>query len=56
MLDNVSVTTVGDVKDLSPHAAIMIKLSVLNAWAELQVSSIKQSYLIQVIEPYPFLH
>ncbi|RGB29005.1 armadillo-type protein [Rhizophagus diaphanus] len=49
--DNVSVTTVGDVKDLSPHAAIMIKLSVLNAWAELQVSSIKQSYLIQVIEP-----
>ncbi|RIA85835.1 armadillo-type protein [Glomus cerebriforme] len=49
--DNISVTTVGDVKDLSPHAAIMIKLSVLNAWAELQVSSIKQSYLIQVIEP-----
>ncbi|CAI2166927.1 889_t:CDS:10 [Funneliformis geosporum] len=49
--DNANVTAVGDIKDLSPHAAIMVKLSVLNAWAELQVSSIKQSYLIQVVEP-----
>ncbi|CAG8476835.1 4543_t:CDS:10 [Funneliformis caledonium] len=48
---NANVTAVGDIKDLSPHAAIMVKLSVLNAWAELQVSSIKQSYLIQVLEP-----
>ncbi|CAJ0753037.1 4936_t:CDS:10 [Entrophospora sp. SA101] len=49
--DNSGVTTVGDIGDLSPHAAIMVKLSVLNAWAELQVSSVKQSYLVQVVEP-----
>ncbi|CAG8538967.1 8065_t:CDS:10 [Diversispora eburnea] len=49
--DNLSVTEVGDVKNFSPHAAIMIKLSVLNAWAELQVASIKQTYLVQVVQP-----
>ncbi|CAG8601056.1 5210_t:CDS:10, partial [Ambispora leptoticha] len=46
-----SITTVTGVKDLSPHASIMVKLSVLNAWAELQVASTKQSYLVQVVEP-----
>ncbi|CAG8467294.1 7812_t:CDS:10 [Ambispora gerdemannii] len=46
-----SITTVAGVKDLSPHASIMVKLSVLNAWAELQVASTKQSYLVQVVEP-----
>ncbi|CAG8571263.1 21017_t:CDS:10 [Cetraspora pellucida] len=49
--DNSSVTKVGDFKDLSPHAAIMVKLSVLNAWAELQVASTKQTYLVQVVQP-----
>ncbi|RHZ75540.1 hypothetical protein Glove_212g189 [Diversispora epigaea] len=49
--DNLSVTEVGDVKNFSPHAAIMVKLSVLNAWAELQVASIKQTYLVQVVQP-----
>ncbi|CAG8436575.1 4544_t:CDS:10 [Scutellospora calospora] len=49
--DNSSVNKVGDFKDLSPHAAIMVKLSVLNAWAELQVASTKQDYLVQVVQP-----
>ncbi|CAG8761652.1 12978_t:CDS:2, partial [Acaulospora morrowiae] len=48
---NLNVTEVGDVKDFSPHAAIMVKLSVLNAWAELQVASTKQAYLVQVVQP-----
>lgn len=45
------LTGVGEVKDLSPHASVMVKLSVLNAWAELQVASHKQSYLKQVLQP-----
>lgn len=49
--DNSSMTKVGDFKDLSPHAAIMVRLSVLNAWAELQVASTKQDYLVQVVQP-----
>lgn len=45
------LTGVGEVKDLSPHASVMVKLSVLNAWAELQVASQKQNYLKQVVQP-----
>lgn len=45
------LTGVGEVKDLSPHASVMVKLSVLNAWAELQVASQKQHYLKQVLQP-----
>ncbi|CEP08433.1 hypothetical protein [Parasitella parasitica] len=45
------LTGVGQVKDLSPHASVMVKLSVLNAWAELQVASQKQAYLKQVLQP-----
>ncbi|KAI8372010.1 armadillo-type protein [Choanephora cucurbitarum] len=45
------LTGVGEVKDLSSHASVMVKLSVLNAWAELQVASQKQAYLKQVLQP-----
>ncbi|KAI9492675.1 hypothetical protein BDB00DRAFT_420321 [Zychaea mexicana] len=45
------LTGVGEVKDLSPHASVMVKLSVLNAWAELQVSSHRQDYLRQILQP-----
>lgn len=46
-----ALTGVGEVKDLSPHASVMVKLSVLNAWAELQVASQSQDYLKQVLQP-----
>lgn len=49
--DESELTGVGEVKDLSPHASVMIKLSVLNAWAELQVASERQDYLKQVLQP-----
>ncbi|KAI7871589.1 armadillo-type protein [Spinellus fusiger] len=49
--DETKITGVGDVKDLSPHASVMVKLSVLNAWAELQVASQKQDYLKQILQP-----
>ncbi|KAI8149192.1 armadillo-type protein [Fennellomyces sp. T-0311] len=45
------LTGVGEVKDLSPHASVMVKLSVLNAWAELQVASQRQDYLKQILQP-----
>lgn len=49
--DGSQLTGVGEVKDLSPHASVMVKLSVLNAWAELQVASQHQDYLKQVLQP-----
>ncbi|KAI9022184.1 armadillo-type protein [Phycomyces nitens] len=49
--DESKLVGVGEVKDLSPHASVMVKLSVLNAWAELQVSSQKQDYLKQILQP-----
>ncbi|KAN0065708.1 hypothetical protein ACQY0O_000838 [Thecaphora frezii] len=42
----------GDVEDLSPNANAMLKVAVFTAWAELQVASVKQDYLIQVVKPH----
>lgn len=44
--------SIGDVGELSPNASGMLRISTLTAWAELQVSSARQSYLKDVIEPY----
>ncbi|OCF33994.1 clathrin-coated vesicle protein [Kwoniella heveanensis BCC8398] len=49
------MVSLGDVEDLSPNAAIMLKISILTAWAELQISSTRQSYLVNVIKPYRYL-
>jgi hypothetical protein len=49
--DDADITRVGEIKDISPHASIMVKLSVLNAWAELQVATVHQDYLRQVVQP-----
>lgn len=49
--DDADITRVGEIKDISPHASIMVKLSVLNAWAELQVATVQQDYLRQVVQP-----
>lgn len=46
------MTQLGDVRDLSPNAAAMLKISVFKSWAELQVSSLQQTYLIEVIKPH----
>lgn len=47
--------SLGDVKDLSSSASVMLKISILAAWAELQVASTKQTYLVEVIKPYRWL-
>lgn len=47
--------SLGDVSDLSPNASVMLKISILAAWAELQVASQRQTYLNEVIKPYRWL-
>ena len=44
--------TIGDLKGLSTNAQIMIRMSVLTAWAELQVASTEHNYLVKVVEPH----
>ncbi|KAJ3575515.1 hypothetical protein NP233_g1065 [Leucocoprinus birnbaumii] len=44
--------SIGDTGELSPNASAMLRISTLSAWAQLQVSSLKQSYLVNVIQPY----
>lgn len=47
--------SLGDMEDLSPSAVIMLQISILTAWAELQISSVRQSYLTDVLKPYRWL-
>jgi hypothetical protein len=51
-LDEGSLNTIGESSELSPHAAVVVKLSVLTAWAELYLSSSTQNYLVEVVEPW----
>ncbi|KAI6785730.1 putative heat repeat protein [Emericellopsis cladophorae] len=43
---------IGDLKGLSSNAQVMVKLSVFSAWAELQVASTEQKYLLDVLKPH----
>lgn len=43
---------IGDLKGLSSNAQIMIKIAVFSAWAELQVASGEQKYLLDVLKPH----
>ena len=43
---------IGDLKGLSSNAKTMVKMSVLSAWAELQVASTEQAYLVEVVKPH----
>ena len=46
------VAAIGDLKGLSSNAQVMVKMSVFSAWAELQVASTTQSYLVDVLKPH----
>ena len=46
------VAAIGDLKGLSSNAQVMVKMAVFSAWAELQVASTEQSYLVDVLKPY----
>ncbi|SCV25881.1 related to rat omega-conotoxin-sensitive calcium channel alpha-1 subunit rbB-I [Fusarium fujikuroi] len=43
---------IGDLKSLSSNAQVMVKISVFSAWAELQVASSEQKYLLDVLRPH----
>jgi HEAT repeat-containing protein 5 len=43
---------IGDLKGLSSNAQVMVKMSVFSAWAELQVASSEQKYLLEVLKPH----
>lgn len=43
---------IGDLKGLSSNAQTMVKISVFSAWAELQVASGEQKYLLDVLRPH----
>jgi len=49
------MVTLGDVGDLSPNASVMLKVSILAAWAQLQIAASSQTYLNDVLKPYRWL-
>lgn len=55
-LENFSSETenagIGDLKGLSSNAQVMVKMSVFSAWADLQVASSEQKYLLDVLKPH----
>ena len=51
-LDEAQDSAIGDLRGLSPNAQTMVRMAVLSAWAELQVASIEQQYLVKVVKPH----
>ncbi|PYH94241.1 HEAT repeat protein [Aspergillus ellipticus CBS 707.79] len=49
---NLDTTEIGDLKGLNPNARVMVKMALYSAWARLQIASIEQDYLNQVVQPY----
>ncbi len=43
---------IGDLNGLSSNARVMVKMAVFGAWAELQVASSEQKYLLDVLKPH----
>lgn len=44
--------SLGETGELSPNASAMLRISTLSAWAQLEVASANQSYLVNVVKPY----
>ncbi|KAF2097074.1 HEAT repeat protein-like protein [Rhizodiscina lignyota] len=44
--------SIGELKGLGSNAMVMVKMSVFSAWAELQIASAEQSYLVDVLAPH----
>ena len=49
---DVDMTSLGEVKDLSSTASIMLKTSIFSAWGELATASFRQDYLRAIVKPY----
>ena len=50
--DDAQDSAVGELKGLSSNAQTMVRMAVLSAWAELQVASTQQEYLVKVVKPH----
>ncbi|KAK5137026.1 hypothetical protein LTR08_001035 [Meristemomyces frigidus] len=44
--------SIGDLKALGTNAQIMVRMAVFSAWAELQIASAEQKYLVNVVQPH----
>ncbi|KAG8714844.1 hypothetical protein FRC11_006860 [Ceratobasidium sp. 423] len=44
--------SIGDVQQLGPNASVMLRVSTLTAWAELEIASTREEYLQVVLKPY----
>ncbi|ELU42761.1 HEAT repeat protein [Rhizoctonia solani AG-1 IA] len=44
--------SIGDVQQLGPNASVMLRVSTLTAWAELEIASAREEYLQAVLKPY----
>lgn len=42
----------GDAVDLGPNASVMLRIATLSAWAELEIASHTQKYLVNIVQPY----
>ncbi|GES62910.1 HEAT repeat protein [Aspergillus terreus] len=49
---NPDTTEIGDLKGLNSNARVMVKMALYSAWARLQIASIEQDYLNDVVQPY----
>ena len=43
---------IGELKGLTSNGKVMLKMAVLSAWAQLQISSSEQEYLVNIVQPY----
>ncbi|KAJ7637580.1 clathrin-coated vesicle protein [Mycena polygramma] len=44
--------SLGETGELSPNASAMLRISTLSAWAQLEIASVQQAYLTDVLKPY----
>ncbi|KAI9756970.1 MAG: hypothetical protein M4579_003628 [Chaenotheca gracillima] len=44
--------SIGDLKGLSSNAQVMVRMAVFSSWAQLQVASVEQNYLVEVVKPH----
>ncbi|KAJ3781084.1 clathrin-coated vesicle protein [Lentinula aff. detonsa] len=44
--------SLGETGELSPNGSAMLRISTLSAWAQLEVASYQQAYLLDVVKPY----
>ncbi|EAW08709.1 AP-1 complex accessory protein LAA1 [Aspergillus clavatus NRRL 1] len=50
--NNPNTAEFGDLKGLNSNSKIMVKMALFSAWARLQIASVEQEYLNEVVQPY----